>query len=195
MSTPETGMRGQILSTAKNLFIQKGYHALSMREIAEAIGVTKAALYYHFKDKEELFLAILDLYLNETSAAIDQIIAGPGNSAVKIRMFVECILAQQADQRAIIRLASQEMSQLSQTARKSFDGVYHEKFIDKIKAILRSGMENGEFRLMQPDVATWALLGIMYPYFYPSQTGNLPLPVETINEITTIYLNGIAKNS
>jgi AcrR family transcriptional regulator len=194
MADPEIGMREQILSTAKHLFIQHGYHGLSMREIAEAVGVTKAALYYHFKDKEELFLAILDLYLNETSNAIDHILTEPGSSTGKIRMFVEYILGQPADQRAIIRLASQEMSQLSLPVRKSFDEVYHEKFVNKIKAMLRSGMENGEFRLMQPEVATWALLGIMYPYFYPAHTGNTPLPAETIHEITTIYLNGIAKN-
>jgi AcrR family transcriptional regulator len=195
MVTPETGMRGQILSTAKNLFIQHGYHGLSMREIAESIGVTKAALYYHFKDKEELFLAILDLYLNETSNAIDRILVEPVNDAAKIRIFVEYILTQPADQRAIIRLGSQEMSQLSLPARKSFDEVYHEKFINKIKGMLRSGMENGEFRPMQPEVVTWALLGIMYPYFYPAHTGNTPLPDETIREITSIFLNGISNNN
>ena len=65
MTIPEIGLREQILVTAKSLFIQQGYHGLAMRQISEAVGVSKAALYYHFKDKEELFLAILSGYLNE----------------------------------------------------------------------------------------------------------------------------------
>ncbi|MBK9209973.1 MAG: helix-turn-helix transcriptional regulator [Anaerolineales bacterium] len=58
MTIPEVGLREQILDTAKSLFMQQGYHGLAMRQISEAVGVSKAALYYHFKDKEELFLAM-----------------------------------------------------------------------------------------------------------------------------------------
>jgi hypothetical protein len=86
------------------------------------------------------------------------------------------------------------MAQLSAPARQIFNVSYREKFIDKIRAMLCAGMDSGEFRLIQPDVATWALLGIMYPYFYPAHTGNTALPAETIREITVIYLNGIAKS-
>ena len=45
--------RQEILAQARHLFLEQGYHGLAMRSIAEAVGVTKAALYYHFKDKEE----------------------------------------------------------------------------------------------------------------------------------------------
>jgi len=52
-------------------------------------------------------------------------------------------------------------------------------------------MESGEFKRQDPEIATWALLGMMYPYFYPSQTRDLPIPDETIQQILTIYLAGI----
>ena len=101
MTIPEIGLREQILVTAKSLFIQQGYHGLAMRQISEAVGVSKAALYYHFKDKEELFLAILSGYLNEIEAAIDKIMAKPVSSSEHIRLFAEYILKQPADQRAV----------------------------------------------------------------------------------------------
>jgi AcrR family transcriptional regulator len=192
MSTPEPALRAKILSTATGLFIQHGYHGLAMRQIAEALHVSKPALYYHFKDKEELFLAILTMYLDEMERAIDRIAAEPCSCRDKVRDFMEFVLLQPPEQRAIIHLASQEVGQLSEQARKSFGQVYQEKFIGKIKAILQAGMERGEFKQVEPEVATWALLGIMYPYFYPARAGSAGLPGETIRQIISVYLNGIA---
>ena len=65
--------RAAILDAAKLLFMQEGFRGISMRQIAEAVGVTKAALYYHFKDKEELFVAIVEEYLVATSTMIDEV--------------------------------------------------------------------------------------------------------------------------
>ena len=193
MTIPEIGLREQILVTAKGLFIQQGYHGLAMRQISEAVGVSKAALYYHFKDKEELFLAILSGYLNEIEAAIDEIVAKPVSSSEHIRLFAEYILKQPADQRAVTRLGSQEMSQLSAASRKNFGKIYHDKFIGKLIAIFKAGIESGEFQAFDAEVSTWALLGMMYPYFYPAHTGDSPLPTKTIHDIVNIYLNGVRK--
>ena len=51
--------RERILDEARALFLGKGFAATSMQEIAEAVGMTKPALYYHFRDKQELFLAVI----------------------------------------------------------------------------------------------------------------------------------------
>ena len=193
MTNLEPGLRTKILSTATRLFIQHGYHGLAMRQIAEDLHVSKPALYYHFKDKQELFLAILNLYLDEMETAIDLISAEPVTCREKVRNFMEYVLGQPPEQRAIIHLASQEVRQLSDTARKSFGAVYQEKFIGKLQAILKSGMQHGEFKPFAPEIATWALLGIMYPYFYPARAANASLPDETIRQIITVYLDGITK--
>ena len=193
MTTSETSLREKILLTAKSLFIQQGYHGLAMRQISEAVGVSKAALYYHFKDKEELFLAILDIYLNDLENAINAIQSKTLASSEQLRMFVEYILSQPAEQRAVMRLGSQEMVQLSASSRKSFGKIYREKFIGKLTAIFQAGIESGELKSLNAEVATWALLGIMYPYFYPAHTGDKPVAANVIDEIVMIFLKGIEK--
>lgn len=192
MKKSEIGLREKILTTAKSMFIEQGYHGLAMRQISEAVGVSKAALYYHFTDKEELFLAILNSYLNEMEASIDSIRAKEGSSTDKIYQFVEVVLSQPAEQRALTRLGSQEMGQLSAISRKKFDKLYHEKFIGKLSAIIQEGMEHGEFRTFSVEIATWSLMGIMYPYFYPAHNDK-PLTPEIIHEVVGIYLNGVKK--
>jgi AcrR family transcriptional regulator len=68
---PEVDTRTRIQRTALDLFTERGYEATSLREIAEALGVTKAALYYHFKTKEE----ILDSLILDRLAKIEELIA------------------------------------------------------------------------------------------------------------------------
>lgn len=195
MQTEESDMRDTILENAKCLFIDRGYHGLSMREIAEAVGVSKAALYYHFKDKEELFIAVLNRGLEIISKQIDVIEKNSSSNVEKIRQFMEFVLTQPAEQRAVIRLGTQEISQLSQEARKDFDETYHVKFIGKIRSIFVEGMKAGEFKEVDPDIATWSLLGIMYPYLYPSHGGSKTLDHEKIGLIITIHLDGIQQHT
>jgi AcrR family transcriptional regulator len=52
--------RARILEVASELFTDQGYDATSLREIADRLGFTKAALYYHFKSKDEIMLALLE---------------------------------------------------------------------------------------------------------------------------------------
>jgi AcrR family transcriptional regulator len=51
--------RDRILQAALDLFIERGYERTSLREIAERVGVTKAALYYHFSSKEEILRTLM----------------------------------------------------------------------------------------------------------------------------------------
>jgi AcrR family transcriptional regulator len=54
--------RAQVLDAALALFSHQGYRATSMREIAEKAGVSTGNVYHHFKDKEAIFLELLDVY-------------------------------------------------------------------------------------------------------------------------------------
>jgi AcrR family transcriptional regulator len=62
--------RSRIQSVAVELFGEQGYEKTSLREIAERLGVTKAALYYHFKSKEDIVHSLLDDYLDQVDALI-----------------------------------------------------------------------------------------------------------------------------
>ncbi|MFM8322046.1 MAG: TetR/AcrR family transcriptional regulator [Chloroflexota bacterium] len=185
-------LRRQVLEAAEALLLERGYRGLSMREIAEAVGVTKAALYYHFKDKEELLLAILDAYLVDMEARLAALADEALPARDKIQRLVAMILSQPAEKRALIRLSSQEMAQLGHPARQSFDRVYHTRFLDRIQAILQHGMQTGELRRVDPGMAAWALLGMLYPYFYPAHSQDLPAPADVAGQLAALFLDGLA---
>jgi AcrR family transcriptional regulator len=78
-----TDTRARIQQIAVELFTEHGYEGTSLREIAERLGVTKAALYYHFKSKEDIILSLVQDY----QAQIDELIAWakehPGNAETR----------------------------------------------------------------------------------------------------------------
>jgi AcrR family transcriptional regulator len=65
------GTRQRIQSVALELFAEQGYDKTSLREIAERLGVTKAALYYHFKSKEDIVASLVEKYFAKIDTLID----------------------------------------------------------------------------------------------------------------------------
>src|SRR6204780_3534769 len=70
-ATPRTDTRSRVQKVALELFAEHGYEKTSLREIAERLGGTKAALYYHFKSKEDIVYSFTDDYF----AALDALLA------------------------------------------------------------------------------------------------------------------------
>src|SRR2546423_15701713 len=68
--TPRTDTRSRIQAIALELFAEQGYEKTSLREIAERLGVTKAALYYHFKSKEDIVRSFTEDYRAELDTVI-----------------------------------------------------------------------------------------------------------------------------
>jgi AcrR family transcriptional regulator len=67
--------RQRILDTALDLFIEQGFDKTPLREIAERVGVTKAALYYHFASKDEIFRTLMQPMLDlqaQTMALLEE---------------------------------------------------------------------------------------------------------------------------
>src|SRR6266436_7491726 len=63
--------RERIQAVALELFAEHGYEKTSLREIAERLGVTKAALYYHFKSKEDIVRSFTEDYFDRLDALIE----------------------------------------------------------------------------------------------------------------------------
>jgi TetR/AcrR family transcriptional regulator, cholesterol catabolism regulator len=90
----------QILTAAKDLFFAKGYKGVSMKEIADAVQVTPAALYYHFpKGKEDLFTKMIQtLFVEEGVAGIDQVLGTTQDLRERLNLFTASLLTLPIDE-------------------------------------------------------------------------------------------------
>lgn len=66
--------RAQILDAAAQCFAEKGYHAASMDELVKSSGLSKGALYWHFKGKREIFRSLLERWMEEYTQALDTVV-------------------------------------------------------------------------------------------------------------------------
>ncbi len=75
--------RARIQQVAVELFAEQGYEKTSLREIAERLDVTKAALYYHFKSKEDIVRSLVEDYYGQIDALIAWARAQPASAATR----------------------------------------------------------------------------------------------------------------
>ena len=77
------GTRARIQEVAVALFAEQGYEKTSLREIAEQLDVTKAALYYHFKSKEDIVRSLVEDYFGQIDALISWARAQPATAGTR----------------------------------------------------------------------------------------------------------------
>jgi AcrR family transcriptional regulator len=164
--------RDQILVEATHLFVQRGYDGISMNDIAAAAKLSKPGIYHHFKDKEDLFLALLEENLDKLADILEKTAALPGTCREHITEFTRALFEQMdADQRAVIRLANQEMSKLSQPRREKFNDHYQQIFLARLDRLFDQGIQSKELKPLEPRLMVWVFLGMLYPLFSaPSET-------------------------
>jgi AcrR family transcriptional regulator len=192
MSAADVALRERILTEATRLFVAHGYNGISMREIAEAVGVSKAGVYYHFKDKQDLFLAILTDDLNRVAQIVTAAREMGGTLREQVGRLGRDLFAQPPERRAIVRLAGQELANLDERARAEFGRVYHERFIGQIAAMLQDGAARGELRPVDPAALAWLLLGMLYPFFSTGQTPLTDRPQQIIDLLVEVFFDGAA---
>jgi AcrR family transcriptional regulator len=190
----EGGLREeQLISIAADLFSRKGYEGTSLRDIAETAGITKAALYYWFPEKQTLFQRVV---AGRMAALVDRVaivVAGADSPIEKIRAFLLCS-AEQIDNDRSGWISS------SNTFWSNFDAAQRQAVVphrDRFERLLRQcvtdAVAQGELRNVDPALATRLLLsGVNYlPRWH--KTGGRLTAVQVVEQYLDMILNGLAR--
>jgi AcrR family transcriptional regulator len=82
---PREERRKQLLDAARQVFVDHGYHATSMDDIAVAAAVSKPVLYQHFPGKHELFLDLMDTQVDLLGSAISEALASTRDNKERVQ--------------------------------------------------------------------------------------------------------------
>ncbi|MBT9254093.1 TetR/AcrR family transcriptional regulator [Phycicoccus sp. MAQZ13P-2] len=86
---PRSERRAQLLEAAQAVFVQSGYHAAAMDEIADRAGVSKPVLYQHFPGKLDLYLALLDTHCDTLEQLVRRALGtDAGDNEARVRATV-----------------------------------------------------------------------------------------------------------
>ena len=86
---PRNERRSQLLVAASEVFVDRGYHAAGMDEIADRAGVSKPVLYQHFSSKLELYLAVLQRHVDNLVSGVRQALRTTTDNRQRLRSAVE----------------------------------------------------------------------------------------------------------
>jgi AcrR family transcriptional regulator len=177
--------RARIQQVALELFAEQGYEATSLREIAERLGVTKAALYYHFKSKEDIVLGITEDYFAEFDALIDWARAQPPSPATSRE-----VVGRYLD---IVRGGYEvfRFMERNQAAMRGSEGGKHrfEQFRPRLEALV--GVLTGQDASLRTTVrVTTALLSVNFGWLFfchPENLGDWP-PSADPDELRSVVM-------
>lgn len=127
-------MRERILDVALDRFIENGYDGTSLREIAEILGVTKAALYYHFASKDDILMA-LHMRLHALGKDALAQFADGRVTLPKWRSLLDSVLAEMLAQRKIFLLHERNQAAFEKLHRAEHHAE-HEDIQDRFRQIL-----------------------------------------------------------
>ena len=158
MQTPMRGeaLRNKVLSTALNLFSEKGYFNTSIHDIRRAAGVSTGAIYHHFQNKEALAKSLYEDLLLQMDRAIADACSGKTGCLEKSRAIIEklFILSQEQPRHMQFVLLAQHREYLPDEAP-----ICSSKPFQSMKQVVVEGIESGEVRKMEPWVAASAMFG------------------------------------
>ena len=192
---------GELLTAALDLFVEKGYAATRVEEVARRAGVSKGTLFLYFASKEELFKAVvrenLSVRFPQWSILLDQF---PGTAAELLRYAMGQWWSMVGDTKAsgISKLMMSEASNFPELAE-----FYHREVIEPgnalIRRILQRGVARGEFRPLDLQYGVHTVLApLMYLVVWKHSFGaciaqGSPLvPEAYLNAQIDILLHGLS---
>ncbi len=168
MSAPRWQRRAEdrpreICAAALEIFAEKGFAAARVEEIARHAGVSKGTLYLYFKDKEDLFRAVVRDAIAPNVAAITETISTmQAPFADVVRMFLAGFAEREArlPLGAVAKMVIGESRNFPELARVWHDEVAS-KAIGALAAFVRRAQERGEVRAGDPRLYAFSLMGPM----------------------------------
>jgi AcrR family transcriptional regulator len=180
----------ELLATAVRLFREKGYHATSMQDLAEAVGIQRGSLYHYIAAKEDLLWEIMERAMTALRAAVEAEIALPGSAAERLRRAVAAHLAVAAaipDELTILHVELKALSPRRRTAMVAMRDAYERLF----RGLIEDGVGAGAFQRVDAKAAGFAILGACN-WFTQWYDPRGPMDHARFAEIfTRLFLNGL----
>lgn len=157
----ETSQREKILRTAAELFAARGFHAVGIAELGDAVALGRGALYHHIRSKEDLLYDISREYIADLAAHAAEVTAGALPPAEQLALLGDHLMQKIASHQAELTVCFREVQSLTGDRHREVMAL-HAKYEGAWKQVLVQGEREGVFRPYDAIV----LKGLLGMYFY-----------------------------
>jgi TetR/AcrR family transcriptional regulator len=179
-----------ILNKSAEVFALKGYEKASMREIARASGVSLAAPYYHFKNKETILFEIQKKGFEYLIDNLKKIVATPDPPETKLKIFVENHVRYFLNNRSEMKVIVHEYDVLSRNYQEQIARIKKEYTV-LAQRILEDYFQSKNITRFNSLFAIMSLFGMMnwlYTWFRPRENHDIQVLIDVM---LNLFFNGI----
>jgi len=187
----------RLLDTAAELFAKQGYAGVSMRDIGRSVGITQAAIYHHFDNKEALYVAAVTYLVEQSTLGVSEQMAAIDSPAIRLELLVGTMLETMEKDPRFRRIYMRELlegdeQKLAAIAENAFDVFYQPLYA------LMVDLAPDE----DPQLLIFSLFGMLFHHLEvrklaPHLPNTLKGPTDTpslTRHITRLFLSGVQQS-
>lgn len=181
----------RVLDVAEQLFMARGYNAITLRDIASELGIKQASLYYHFPGgKEQLYVAVAERVFARYRIGIVTAITQAGDHIEDQLQAVALWFSAQPPIN-LIGMMHADMPALTpkQSAQLS-ESLFHNIF-GPLQGTFQRARESGQVRPLEPAMMTGAFLALMDGMMVSHARPAMPPIAQSANAIADLFFNGL----
>ena len=187
-----TARRDAITDESAHVFAKQGYHATGIAELCAVNGFGKGAFYYYIGSKEELLAAIHDRVMDEVLLGADRVADAGGSPSAQLEMLGTELLDVIHRYPDHVWVFLHEFPALTGERAEQFR-TRRREYERRVEAVLRAGIDAGDFRDVDPWLTARAWLGMHnYPYRW-LRAGGAVSARDVAKPFAGIFMHGIAK--
>ena len=188
--TREGGRRDEIVAQAVALFDAKGYAGTSVNDIADALGLSKPALYHYIQRKEDVLYWIHEDFAQMLIAKLEGRLAEPRPLRDQLRDVVRDILALMVTHRVYLRVFFEHFRELD-PERQAEIAEQRNHYRHLVQGVIERGSASGEFRALDAGITTVSIFGMCnWAYQWYDPAGSLS-NLEVADTMFDLLLGGL----
>ena len=188
----EAERRSQILRAARAVFIDRGFIAARVEDVAKRAGLSKGAVYFYFSSKRDLFLALVQEEHENTYSFLDRAEEDHRAAAVKLvdlgQQYLDYFAGLKSPPRFFLMMCEQGIR--DDEIREEVQAV-HQRFVDAATRILAQGMNEGTFREADPHGVATILKAIIDGLAGQAAVGIRPDREKLVNDGLSTLVHGL----
>ncbi|MCK9265397.1 TetR/AcrR family transcriptional regulator [bacterium] len=188
--TPSTHLESKekIIEVAKDLFARYSFKKTTMDDIAKALEKAKSSIYYYFKSKEEIFLAVGSSEIEKWKNELIEVIKKESSANKKLVAYIKLRMSVIQSLSNFYHFLAEEYIENHTLAEKARAKLDREEF-ETIKGILEIGVKQGEFRVDSIELTAYNLLNILkgLEYFWLQEKNQVKLNEALSNMLDTLF--------
>ena len=186
-------MKERITEAASRLFVRKGYYQTSMDDVAREAGIAKGSLYYHFKNKSQLFCETVTEGIRFFEKETDSIVSGNRNPQKIAESMVALLVGLYTDNENIADIVMSETSAGIDEDVVSEIREAKNHFIAKIASVIDEGIADGSVRSCSSMSAAYAMISYIYTFCRSVRRSGRFEKNAVTEQITVLLLRGMLK--